>query len=100
MDSYPLKEIPIGSAVSEIFWYKQTDILLLYYKDFMEFICRRTDLIKIATATRALTAYVLKAFLEKIKYTLIKSNFIFSHFSLPFCKPFVLSKIGKCIFSL
>ena len=37
MRSYPVKENPIGSAVSEILWYKQTDtqtkILLLYYKD-------------------------------------------------------------------
>ena len=34
--SYPVMENPIGSAVSEILRYKQTDILLLYYKDFVE----------------------------------------------------------------
>ena len=37
MRSYPVKENHICSAVSEIFWYKQTDrqtdILLLYDKD-------------------------------------------------------------------
>ena len=36
MKSYPVKENPIGSAVSEIFWYRQTnkytDFLLLYFK--------------------------------------------------------------------
>ena len=38
MRSYLVKENQIGSAVSEILWYKQierqTHILLLYYKDF------------------------------------------------------------------
>ena len=38
MRSYPAKENPIRSAVSEILRYKQTDrqthILLLYYKDY------------------------------------------------------------------
>ena len=42
MRSYPVKTNHIGSAVSEILWYKHThkktdkqiDILLLYYKDF------------------------------------------------------------------
>ncbi len=33
MRSYSVKENPIGSAVSEILWQRQTDILLLYYKD-------------------------------------------------------------------
>ncbi len=37
MRSYPVKEIPISSAVSEILQYKHThrqiDILLLYYED-------------------------------------------------------------------
>ena len=32
MRSFPVKENPIGSAVSEILRYKQTDILLLFYK--------------------------------------------------------------------
>ncbi len=31
-----VKENPIGSAISEILWYRQTNILLLYYKDFGE----------------------------------------------------------------
>ena len=39
MRSYHVKENPIGSAVSENLWYKQTDkqthILLLYHKDFV-----------------------------------------------------------------
>ena len=39
MRIYPVKENPIGSAVSEIFWYrhtenKQTNILLLWNKDY------------------------------------------------------------------
>ena len=29
MRSYPVSENPIGSAVSEILWYRQTDIVLL-----------------------------------------------------------------------
>ena len=29
MRIYPVKENPIGSAVREIIWYKQTDIVLL-----------------------------------------------------------------------
>ena len=33
MRNYPVKENQIGSAVIEIFRYKQIDILLLYYKD-------------------------------------------------------------------
>ncbi len=33
MRSYPVKENHIGSAISEILWYKQTDIFLLYYND-------------------------------------------------------------------
>ena len=33
MRSYPVNENPIGSMVSEILRYKQTHILLLYYKD-------------------------------------------------------------------
>ena len=40
MRSYPVKENPIGSAVSEIPRYKhsdtQTNILLLYYKDYLK----------------------------------------------------------------
>ena len=35
MRGYPVKENPIGLAVSEIL--TQTNILLLYYKDLMEF---------------------------------------------------------------
>ena len=40
MRSYPVKENPIGSAVSNIFGShkqtdKQIDILLLYYKDYV-----------------------------------------------------------------
>ena len=35
MGIYPVKENPISSAVSEILRYKQTNILLLYYKDFI-----------------------------------------------------------------
>ena len=35
MKSYPVKENYIGSAVSKILWYRQTDILLLYLKDFL-----------------------------------------------------------------
>ena len=31
--SYPVLENLLGSAVSEILWYRQTNILLLYYKD-------------------------------------------------------------------
>ena len=47
MRSYNVKENPIGSAFSEILMYKhththiqtdrQTDILLLYYKDYVRF---------------------------------------------------------------
>ena len=41
MRSYAFKENPIGLAASEILWYKQTnrqsDILLLYYKDLNTF---------------------------------------------------------------
>ena len=33
MKSYTVKENPTGSAVSEILRYKQTNILLLHYKD-------------------------------------------------------------------
>ena len=33
MRSYPVKENPIDSVVIEILRYKQTNILLLYYKD-------------------------------------------------------------------
>ena len=33
MRNYPVKENPTGSAVSEILRYKQTNILLLHYKD-------------------------------------------------------------------
>ncbi len=35
MRSYPVKEKHICSVVSERLWYKQTNILLLYYKDFL-----------------------------------------------------------------
>ena len=35
MRRYPVKENPIYSAVSEILRYKQIDILLLYYKDYL-----------------------------------------------------------------
>ena len=35
MSNYPDKENPIGSAVCEILWYKQRDILLLYFKDML-----------------------------------------------------------------
>ena len=31
--SYPVKENHIGSVVSKILWYTQTDILLLYYEE-------------------------------------------------------------------
>ena len=34
MKSYPVKENHIGSALSEILRYRQTNILLLYHKDF------------------------------------------------------------------
>ena len=41
MRSYPVKENPIGSAVNEILRYKQrdrqTDIVLLYFKDWLCF---------------------------------------------------------------
>ena len=42
MRIFPVKENPIGSAVSEILLYKQTEnrqtnILILYYKDFSRF---------------------------------------------------------------
>ena len=40
MRSYPVKENPIDSAVSDILWYRQTHILT-YYKDFTTlFICK------------------------------------------------------------
>ena len=35
MRSYPVKENPMGSAVSEILRYKHANILLLQYKDFI-----------------------------------------------------------------
>ena len=35
MRSYIVKENHIGSAVSEILWYRQTDILILLYKDYL-----------------------------------------------------------------
>ena len=44
MRSYPVKENPIGFAVSEILWYTQTDrqidILLPFYKDSMSYLFR------------------------------------------------------------
>ena len=33
MKSFPVKENPVDSAVNETLRYKQTHILLLYYKD-------------------------------------------------------------------
>ena len=36
MRSFPVKENPISSEDSKILWYRQTNVLLLYYKDFLE----------------------------------------------------------------
>ena len=35
MESYNIKENHISPAVGEILWYKQTEILLLLYKDIL-----------------------------------------------------------------